>query len=371
MGQFCCRFILMSSSLTPGSIKGNVSDDRPFGSTNKSSQDQVSNLDIYEAIMSTSNNLENRIVTLEAQLEEYKRINKEIQDQMILLVSAIANNPSLRANTRVDLNSTLNTSQVMKKIPSIFLLTLWKSENPNKFFPIGVKYLDKLIFWLVGDYSVEVRRSLGFIFDIVLRQPNKVNLSAVIKLLSDTSSKDNGSMRRNIAHVFKKLQTDYAFLVPKSLHTFLCSVGDIDNSGNVTIYTTGYDHNIRKKATISPGVVYEKMGKEWLSKNAKDDVKYGASISSTKYFRSLCTVLSNGRVPHLQELKTMKNIKLDTEFRINDDSNDGDLKQPIENLWDEQTEPSQTELKAKKDKFKSNSEQRRRGFEDAMSMLDS
>jgi hypothetical protein len=59
----------MSSSLTPGSIKGNISDDRPLGSTNKSSQDQVGNLDIYEAIMSTSNNLENRIVTLEAQLD--------------------------------------------------------------------------------------------------------------------------------------------------------------------------------------------------------------------------------------------------------------------------------------------------------------
>ena len=85
----------MSSSLTPGSIKGNVSDYRPLGSTNKSSQDQVSNLDIYEAIMSTSNNLENRIVTLEAKLEEYKRSNKKIQDQMTLLVSAIAINPSL------------------------------------------------------------------------------------------------------------------------------------------------------------------------------------------------------------------------------------------------------------------------------------
>ncbi len=108
-----------------------------------------------------------------------------------------------------------------------------------------------------------------------------------------------------------------------------------------------------------------------MSKNTKDAVKYGASLTSSKYFRSLCTALSNGRVPHLQELKTMNNIKLDTEFRINDDSNDGDLKQPIENLWDDQTEPSQTELKAKKDKSKSNSEQRRRGFEDAMSMLDS
>ena len=123
----------------------------------------------------------------------------------------------------------------MKKIPSIFLLILWKSENPNKSFPIGVKYLDKLISWLVEDYSVEVRRSLGVIFDTVLRQPDKVNLSAVSKLLSNTSSNDNGSTRRNIAHVFKKLQTDYAFLVPKSLHTFLCSIGGIDYLGNVTI----------------------------------------------------------------------------------------------------------------------------------------
>jgi hypothetical protein len=113
------------------------------------------------------------------------------------------------------------------------------------------------------------------------------------------------------------------------------------------------------------------MGEEWLSKNAKDAVKYGAPITSTKYFRSLCTALSNGRVPRLQELKTMNNIKLDTEFRTNDDSDDGDLKQPIENLWGEQTEPSQTELKAKKGKSKSNSEQKRRGFEDAMCMLES
>jgi hypothetical protein len=74
----------------------------------------------------------------------------------------------------------------MKKIPSIFLLTLWKTENPDKPFPIGVKYLDKLISWLVEDYFVEVRRSLGIIFDTVLQQPDKVNLSAVSKLLSDT-----------------------------------------------------------------------------------------------------------------------------------------------------------------------------------------
>jgi hypothetical protein len=124
MGHFCSTLMLANRGLKSGPIWGNVSDDMPLEESDKSPQNQVSNMDIYEAIMSTSNNLENRILGLEAQVIELKRVNKEIQDKMKLLVSTIAIKPSLRANTKVDLNPGSNTSQVMKKVPSIFLLIL-------------------------------------------------------------------------------------------------------------------------------------------------------------------------------------------------------------------------------------------------------
>jgi hypothetical protein len=117
-------------------------------------------------------------------------------------------------------------------------------------------------------------------------------------------------MRRNIGHIFNKLQTDYAFLRPKSLHTFLCLVGEIDNSSRVIVHNSGYNHDIRQQSMISPGLVHEKMGKEWLGKNVKEAVKYGASMSSSKYFRSLCTAFNNSRVPCPQELSSRKHLYL-------------------------------------------------------------
>ena len=73
---------------------------------------QVTNEDIYVLVMSCSNLIDNNRLVAENCFNALEKRLEDLEDQITLLVSAIALSPSRRANTVIDSNKSSNTIQV-------------------------------------------------------------------------------------------------------------------------------------------------------------------------------------------------------------------------------------------------------------------
>ena len=306
----------MNSPLRPGQLKGSVIDGTDLGEENGGGPGRVSNKDIFELLLSMSNSIEQNTVSTELRLKRMEDKLVSIEQQMTLMISAVAVSPSLRANTTMDSNPGSNTGCVMYKIPASLLFILWRSDRPDDPFPVGEHYITKLCFWVVSTYPIETRRALGAVFDTVLREPGKITLGAISRLLSDSQSTHCGSMRASIINVYERLATDYAFLIPSKLQQFLLLIPAINSAGTVTLMSNPNEVRVSPSKIIRVGEVLNVMGEEWILKNAKASVQYGDHMKGTMYFRNLCKTLKDGRKPMETELRGMS-LQMDEEFGSN------------------------------------------------------
>lgn len=214
---------------------------------------------------------------IQSKLDAMERKLVEVENHLSLLVSAIAINPTLRANTVKDTNMGQYTRSVMCKVPAVLLLVLWRSVKENQPFPTNKEYIEKLFSALGEQRSVELRKELGIVISTVIDKGSALTIDTMSALLSDTNSTRSSIMREQCMHLYKRISTTHAFMVPQVLGEFVLHISGITTGGEVQ-----YDHAAKHNRTsvIEPGAVYDAMGPDWLGKAPMMDSRLSPAEST-------------------------------------------------------------------------------------------
>jgi hypothetical protein len=103
-------------------------------------------------------------------LKNAEKRQDKLEEQMSMLVSVIAINPTLRKKVIRDIGTGEFTKTVMCKVPITLLMILWKTYRPSQPFPTSEDYtITKVCRSISDDYEVNVRRELGSVFSQVIK----------------------------------------------------------------------------------------------------------------------------------------------------------------------------------------------------------
>lgn len=276
--------------------------------------DETTNADIYDAIVVISRTLDNIERRTRVEMNTISDRLEKIESKLAMITTSMAGSKTAATNLITEVNMAPLTKNVMHTVTALFADSLWINANRSsvhtRMIPIDYEYLKKLISNVSDDVSVNVRSKLSAHFVIILNAGRGDNLSAICKLMADSSIDHAGIMRSYILTAFSRLSNQFSFMIPQDVCRLMASLSFITSDG----MPQTQDPATIKSIPRNTGSVYTKRELKTISSAPyMKCIHLYRTVSNKKVLLAICSSMMSNKISKTGDYNKAEMYKGETD----------------------------------------------------------